>query len=69
MDEVEQVMENMDLQPDPQVTQYIFGLFSKEALLGYAGTLIKILVVVALILILRRIACHVIEKMLRDRMR
>lgn len=67
MDEVEQVMENMDLQPDPQVTQYIFGLFSKEALLGYAGTLIKILVVVALILILRRIACHVIDKMFRNR--
>ncbi len=67
MDEVEQVMENMDLQPDPQVTQYIFGLFSKEALLGYVGTLIKILVVVALILILRRIACHVIDKMFRNR--
>lgn len=67
MDEVEQVMENMDLQPDPQVTQYIFGLFSKEALLGYAGTLIKILVVVALILILRRIVCHVIDKMFRNR--
>ena len=67
MDEVEQVMENMDLQPDPQVTQYIFGLFSKEALLGYAGTMIKILVVVALILILRRIACHVIDKMFRNR--
>ena len=67
MDEVEQVMENMDLQLDPQVTQYIFGLFSKEALLGYAGTLIKILVVVALILILRRIACHVIDKMFRNR--
>lgn len=67
MDEIEQVMENMDLQPDPQVTQYIFGLFSKEALLGYAGTLIKILVVVALILILRRIACHVIDKMFRNR--
>ena len=60
-------MENMDLQPDPQVTQYIFGLFSKEALLGYVGTLIKILVVVALILILRRIACHVIDKMFRNR--
>ena len=32
MDEVEQVMENMDLQPDPEVTKYLFGLFSKEAL-------------------------------------
>ena len=37
MDEVEQVMENMDLQPDPEVTKYLFGLFSKEALWSYAG--------------------------------
>lgn len=33
MDEVEQVVESMDLQPDPEITRYIFGFFSKEALL------------------------------------
>ena len=40
MDEVEEVMESMELQPDPEVTEFIFGLFSREAMLGYAGILI-----------------------------
>ena len=34
MDEVEQVVESMDLQPDPEITRDIVGLLSKEALLA-----------------------------------
>ena len=67
MDEVEQVMENMDLQPDPEVTRYFFGLFSKEALWGYAGICIKIVVVLIMILLIRHIACHLIDKLFRNR--
>lgn len=55
MDEVEQVVESMDLQPDPEITRYIFGLFSKEALLAYAGILIKVLIVVMLALLIRQV--------------
>lgn len=67
MDEVAQVVENMDLQPDPQVAKYFFGLFSKEALLGYAGILIKVLIVVLLMLVIRHIVCHLIDKLFRNR--
>ena len=67
MDEVEEVMESMELQPDPEVTEFIFGLFSREAMLGYAGTIIKILVVVTAILILRRVACRVIDRVFRNK--
>lgn len=67
MDEVAQVVENMDLQPDPQVAKYFFGLFSKEALLGYVGILIKVLIVVLLILLVRHIVCHLIDKLFRNR--
>lgn len=67
MDEVEEVMESMELQPDPEVTEFIFGLFSREAMLGYAGILIKILIVLAAILILRRVACRLIDRIFRNR--
>ena len=67
MDEVEQVMENMDLQPDPEVTRYFFGLFSKEALWSYAGICVKIVVVLIMILLIRHIACHLIDKLFRNR--
>lgn len=68
MDEVEQVMENMDLQPDPEVTKYLFGLFSKEALWSYAGIAVKIMIVVILVLLIRQIACHLIDKLFRNRL-
>lgn len=68
MDEVEQVMENMDLQPDPEVTKYLFGLFSKEALWSYAGIAVKIIIVVILVLLIRQIACHLIDKLFRNRL-
>lgn len=67
MDEVEQVVESMDLQPDPEITRYIFGLFSKEALLVYAGILIKVLIVVMLALLIRQVVCHFIDKLFRNR--
>lgn len=68
MDEVEQVMENMDLQPDPEVTKYLFGLFSKEALWSYAGIAVKIMIVIILVLLIRQIACHLIDKLFRNRL-
>ena len=68
MDEVEQVMENMDLQPDPEVTKYLFGLFSKEALWNYAGIAVKIMIVIILVLLIRQIACHLIDKLFRNRL-
>lgn len=68
MNEVEQVVEDMALQPDPEVTKYIFNLFSKEALLGYAGILIKIMIVLLLMLLVRRLVCHFIDKLFRNRL-
>ena len=68
MDEVEQVMENMDLQPDPEVTKYLFGLFSKEALWSYAGIAVKIMIVIIVVLLIRQIACHLIDKLFRNRL-
>lgn len=65
--EVEEVMEDMALQPDPEITKAFFGLFTKEALLGYAGIFIKILIVVALVLILKRIACHFIDGIFKNK--
>ena len=67
MDEVEQVMEDMALQPDPEMTEFFFGLFTKEAMLGYTGILIKILVVITAVLILKRVACHVIDGIFKNR--
>ena len=58
MSEVEEVVEGMELQPDPEVTRYFFDLFSKEALLSYAGILIKIGIVVLLMLLVRQLVCH-----------
>jgi len=57
----------MELQPDPEVTKYIFGLFSKEAMLGYAGVFIKILIVICITLLMRQIVCHLISKLFRNR--
>ncbi len=65
--EVEEVVEDMALQPDPEITEAFFGLFTKEALLGYAGIFIKILIVVALVLILKRIACHFIDGIFKNK--
>lgn len=67
MNEVEQVVEDMDLQPSPEITNYITGFFSKEALLGYAGILIKILIVLFLVMLVRQIICHFIDKLFRNR--
>lgn len=67
MDEVEEVMESMDLQPDPEITEYVFGLFSKEAMLSYVGIFIKILIMVIVVLILKRIACHLVDRLFRNR--
>lgn len=67
MNELEQAVENMDLQPDPGVTNYLAGLFSKEALWSYAGVCLKMVIIVALILLIRQIACHLIDKLFRNR--
>ena len=67
MNEVEEVVEGMELQPDPEVTRYFFDLFSKEALLSYAGILIKIGIVVLLMLLVRQLVCHLIDKLFRNR--
>ena len=52
MSKAEQVVEDMALQPDPEVTEFFFGLFTREAMLGYAGVFIKILIVIGAVLIL-----------------
>ncbi len=65
--EVEEVMEDMALQPDPEVTEAFFGLFTKEAMLGYVGIFIKILIVVAAVLILKRIVCHFIDGVFKNK--
>ena len=68
MDEVEEVMESMELQPDPEVAEYIFGLFSRDAMLGYAGIFIKILIMVAAVLVLKRVLCHLIDRLFRNKL-
>lgn len=64
---VENVMESMELQPDAQTTQQFFGLFTKDAMLGYAGMLIKILVVACAIFLIRKVLCHLIDKVFHNR--
>lgn len=67
MDGVEQVMEDMALQPDPEITSFFFNLFSREAMLGYVGILIKILIVISAIFIFKRLACHFIDRIFKNK--
>lgn len=55
------------LEPDPEVQRFIFGLFSKEAMIGYGVILAKILIVIVLTVIIKQIANHMIEKVFRNR--
>ena len=56
------------LTPDPEVQRFIFGLFSKEALISYGVIFAKILIVMILTVVLKQVSNHVIEKMFRNRL-
>ena len=68
MSKAEQVVEDMALQPDSEVTEFFFGLFTREAMLGYAGIFIKILIVIGAVLILKRVVCHLIDGLFKNKL-
>lgn len=61
-----EVVDVMGLSADPALMQGLKSMFSQEAILGAVGIIIKMVIVILAIVVLRKIACSLVDKVFKN---